>query len=77
MKVDRIVWMKSWKTLRQILKERKQYYDISKDYNFNAYLKDHIETNDTKIIKQQQEEIFNQFRTFFKSKINAQINLWV
>ena len=77
MKVDRIVGMKSWKTLRQILEERKQYYDISKDYNFKANIKNHIETSNPEIIKKQQNEIFDQFRTFFKNKINAQINLWV
>ena len=77
MKVDRIVGMKSWKTLREILEERKQYYDLTKDYNFKTNIKNHIETNNPKIIKQQQEEIFNDFKTFFKNKINAQIILWV
>ncbi len=77
MKIDRIVGMKSWKTLRKILEERKQYYDLTKDYNFKTNIKNHIETNNPKIIKQQQEEIFNDFKTFFKNKINAQIILWV
>jgi shikimate kinase len=75
MKVDRIVWMKSWKTLREILEERKQYYNITKDYSFKTNIKKHIETTNPKIIKKQQEEIFEEFKIFFKNKINAQIIL--
>jgi len=75
MKVDRIVGMKSGKTLRKILEERKQYYDLTKDYNFQTNIKNHIETTDPKIIQKQQEEIFNEFKIFFKNKIQAQIIL--
>jgi len=75
MKVDRIVWMKSWKSLREILEYRKDYYEISYDYKFDSEIKSHIETTDLGIIKKQQNEIFDKFQKFFKTKINAQIIL--
>lgn len=40
MKVDRIVWMKEWTTLEDILKYRKTFYDKSYDYLFlNEWIK--------------------------------------
>ena len=75
MKIDRIVWMKTWKTLREILEYRKDYYEASYDYKFNSEIKNHIETSDLEIIKKQQNEIFDKFQNFFKNKINAKIIL--
>lgn len=40
MKVDRIVGMKPWVTLEDILKYRKTFYDVSYDYSFlNEWIK--------------------------------------
>jgi len=75
MKIDRIVWMKTWKTLREILEYRKDYYEASYDYKFNSEIKNHIEITDLEIIKKQQNEIFDKFQIFFKNKINAKIIL--
>ena len=76
MKVDRIVGMSSWKTLKEILEYRKKFYEKSYDYKFTPNTDNHIETTDKQIIKKQQNQIFQQFIDFFKNKINAKIVLW-
>jgi shikimate kinase len=77
MKTDRIIWMWSEKTLREILEYRKNFYEPTKDYTFKPKSNWHIETTDKEIIKKQQNEIFTQFLDFFKNKVNAQVVLWV
>ncbi len=69
MKVDRIVGMNSWKTLREILEYRQEKYITSYDYKFTPNTKNHIETNDKNIILIQQEKIFEQFLNFLRNKI--------
>ncbi len=74
MKTDRIIGM--WKmNLKEILKYREWFYNISKDYNFIPNDKNHIETTNKKIITNQQNEIFIQFLDFFKNEVKAKIIL--
>ena len=65
MKTDRIIWM--WKmTLEEILKYRKKYYDVTKDFNFNPPIFEEQE-NISKIEREKEKNIiFKHFMNFFK-----------
>lgn len=68
MKVDRIVWMKAWVTLEDILKYRKTFYDISYDYSFlNEWEKSKKQTFINFL------EFFKNIDEFSKIKINQKM----
>ncbi len=66
MKDDRIIWMSDWKTLKEVLDDRRSFYRATRDLKFVVRDQGFIDINNEDEVKASKEVVYNDFIAFIE-----------
>ncbi len=64
MKSDRIIWMKDWKSLREVLEDRKNFYRVTRDLKFVVRNNGFIDITNEEEVEANKNIVYNDFILF-------------